>query len=98
MLGMRDVGTAVSLNRWHRSEELFPVALRCRTMCWFCLEDAYVWVVCGFSFVFFFPFSFLSFVVFCCSFIFPSFFCLLDPFVRHQFSECESGIALLVRP
>ena len=63
---------------------------------WFCSGDAYVWVVCGFSFVFLL--SFLSFVVFCSFFTFPSFFCLLDPFVRHQFGECESGIALLVRP
>ena len=44
-----------------------------------------------------FLFSFLSFIVFCSSFAFPSSFCLLDPFVRHQFSECKSGIALQIR-
>ena len=52
--------------------------------------------LCGLSFVFLL--SFLSFVVSCSSFTFLSSFCLLDPFVRHQFGECKSGIALLVRP
>ena len=33
--------------------------------------------LCGFSFVFLL--SFISFIVFCSSFTFPSFFCLLDP-------------------
>ena len=51
--------------------------------------------LCGLSFVFLL--SFLSFVVFRSSFAFPSSFCLLDPFVRHQFSECKSGIALQIR-
>ena len=56
--------------------------------------------MCGWfvGFSLFFLLSFIPFVVFCSSFAFPSFFCLLDPFVRHQFGECESGIALLVRP
>ena len=52
--------------------------------------------LCGLSFVFLLPF--FPFVIFCSSCTFPSSFCLLDPFVRHQFSEWESGIALLVRP
>ena len=37
--------------------------------------------LCGLSFVFLL--SFLSFVVFCSSFTFPSSFGLVDPFVRH---------------
>ena len=52
--------------------------------------------LCGLSFVFLL--SFLSFVVFCSSFTFPSSFCLLDPCVRHQFGGCKSGIALQIRP
>ena len=55
--------------------------------------------MCGWfvGFLLFFFLSFLSFVVFCSSFAFPSSFCSLDPFVQHQFSECKSGIALQIR-
>ena len=80
MMGMRDVGTTVSLNRWHHSEELFPVVIRCRTICWFCSGDTYVWVALWAFFCF--P-SFLSFLCCLLFFLYLLFFLL---FVRpfHQ--------------
>ena len=51
--------------------------------------------LCRLSFVLLF--CFFSFIVFCSFFTFPSSICLLDPFIRHQFSEYKSGIALQIR-
>ena len=62
LLGMRNVGTKVSLNQWHRSEELFPVAFRCRTIYWFLFKGR-VCVSGFYKFSFVFLLSFLSFVV-----------------------------------
>ena len=64
MLGMRDVRTTVSLNRWHLSAELFPVALDVGLFAGFVQGTRMCGWFVGFLLFSFFPFFLLlSFVL-----------------------------------